>query len=148
MKTLVLGLGNTLLKDDGVAIRIIQSLEPTLASQGIEARTSNLSGLALIDEILGYERVIVVDAVKSGQHKIGEIFLIKQNIEHIRIFFYNGINPLFIFNALNSDTDKIIFLKIFSELKRILRIEVNAFSHVEENGGFVKNQERNIFMME
>jgi hydrogenase maturation protease len=76
MSTLVLGLGNTILRDDGIAVRVVRELEPVLSSSGISVKSSSLSGLALLDEILGYDRVVVVDAVQSENHRIGEIFQI------------------------------------------------------------------------
>jgi hydrogenase maturation protease len=77
MKTLVLGLGNTLLKDDGIAIRIVEALQPALISHHIDVKISSLSGLALIDEILGYDRLIVVDAIQSHTHQVGDVFSIE-----------------------------------------------------------------------
>ena len=77
MKTLVLGLGNTILRDDGIAIRIVRGLEPVLSRADIEVKCSSLSGLALLDEILGFDRVVVVDAVQSQNHKVGDIFQIE-----------------------------------------------------------------------
>jgi len=78
MKTLVLALGNPLLRDDGVAIRVAEELRRfSLDSEQIEIKTSSLSGLALLDEILGFEKVIILDAIQSGQRAVGEIFPIR-----------------------------------------------------------------------
>lgn len=77
MRTLVLGLGNTLLKDDGVAVKIVDALKPVLVSHNLDVKTSSLSGLALLDEIIGYDRLIVVDAIQSHTHAVGEVFSVE-----------------------------------------------------------------------
>jgi len=46
---------------------------PTPQSQGIVVRRSALSGFYLLDELTGWNRVLVVDAVKTGQHPPGEV---------------------------------------------------------------------------
>jgi hydrogenase maturation protease len=80
MSTLVLGLGNTLLRDDGIAVRVIEELRrQTPDPEEMEFRTSALSGLALIDEILGFNRVIILDAVQSRTHDVGEVFPIQES---------------------------------------------------------------------
>ena len=79
MSTLVLGLGNTLLRDDGIAVRVIEELrKQSPDSEEMEFRTSALSGLALVDEILGFNKVVIVDAVQSETHNIGEVFPIQE----------------------------------------------------------------------
>ena len=78
---LVLCLGNDILRDDGVGWAIADALEvslphspiPTPQSQGIVVRRSALSGFYLLDELTGWNRVLVVDAVKTGQHPPGEV---------------------------------------------------------------------------
>jgi hydrogenase maturation protease len=74
MKTLVLGLGNTLLGDDGVGILVTRELEKALSpSNGYTVMESSLWGLALIDLILGYDHVIILDAIKTGRCPCGTI---------------------------------------------------------------------------
>lgn len=78
MKTLILGLGNTLLRDDGVGIRVAQELKKLLPpADGFSVMESSLWGLALIDLILGYDRVIILDAVKTGEYPVGDVHEIK-----------------------------------------------------------------------
>ena len=78
---LVLCLGNDILRDDGVGWAIADALEvslphspiPTPQSHGVVVRRSALSGFYLLDELTGWDRVLVVDAVKTGQHPPGEV---------------------------------------------------------------------------
>lgn len=61
MKVLVLGIGNPILTDDAVGILVARELH------GIDAdvEEASVGGLALLDFILGYDTVIIVDAVKG-----------------------------------------------------------------------------------
>jgi hydrogenase maturation protease len=72
MKTLVLGLGNELLADDAVGILAARALRDEIKGQ-VEIVESPLSGLALLDLFVGYERAIVLDAIKTGKHPAGTI---------------------------------------------------------------------------
>jgi hydrogenase maturation protease len=66
-QTLVLGLGNPLLGDDGVGVRVAGQLRPRVEGrQGIRVEEECLGGLGLMERMVGFERVIVVDAVRSG----------------------------------------------------------------------------------
>jgi hydrogenase maturation protease len=66
MNTLVLGLGNPILSDDGVGIQAAEAVRDALAEQGAaaptEVATACLGGLALMEAMLGYDRVILIDA--------------------------------------------------------------------------------------
>jgi hydrogenase maturation protease len=76
---LVLCLGNDIRRDDGVGWAVADALtHPALALPDPESRSpivkrSALSGFYLLDELTGYERVIVVDAVKTGHHPPGTV---------------------------------------------------------------------------
>lgn len=67
MKTLVLGLGNPLLRDDAVGILVAERLKPMLADHAnIEVDVDYWGGLRLMERMAGYERAIVIDAIMSG----------------------------------------------------------------------------------
>ena len=75
MKTLILGIGNTVLSDDGVGCKVAQRLEKRLKGQkGIIVKETAVSGLSLLDEIAGYERLIIIDAIQTRGGKPGAIY--------------------------------------------------------------------------
>lgn len=74
MKTLVLGLGNELLSDDGVGIAAARSLQIELAGvEDIDVVESSLAGIALLDLFLGYDRAIVIDAIRTRRSPPGSV---------------------------------------------------------------------------
>lgn len=74
-KTLVLGLGNPILGDDGVGWRVIEAIESTfkehLDGQPIEFDCLSVGGLSLMERLVGYQRAIIVDASLSHAHPLG-----------------------------------------------------------------------------
>jgi hydrogenase maturation protease len=69
---LVLCLGNALRRDDAVALRVADLLEADPPA-GAVVRRSALSGLYLLDEMEGFDRVVVVDAVRTRAHAPGAV---------------------------------------------------------------------------
>jgi len=74
MKTLVLGLGNPILRDDGVGCRVIQALEGRLKGESVALVESSAAGLSLLDLLVGYHKAIIVDAVQTQGGRVGEIY--------------------------------------------------------------------------
>lgn len=74
MKTLVLGIGNPILRDDGVGLRVAQRVRAKV--KGIDAiiEETSAAGADLLDLLLGYEKVIIIDAIQTGNGKPGEIY--------------------------------------------------------------------------
>ena len=65
--TLVLGLGNPMRGDDGVGIRVIQSLAGQALPDGVEVVDGGTQGLGIVSLMEGRQRVIVVDAANVGK---------------------------------------------------------------------------------
>ena len=67
MKTLVLGLGNPLIGDDSVGLRVVAELKSRLAERtDWELSEDYWGGLRLMERMIGFERAIVVDAIQTG----------------------------------------------------------------------------------
>ena len=73
-KVLVLGLGNDILTDDAVGLYIVQAVRERLAGQpDIEVKATTEMGLALLDEIVDRESLVLVDSVQTGKVPPGHI---------------------------------------------------------------------------
>jgi hydrogenase maturation protease len=67
MKTLIIGLGNPLVSDDAVGLRVIETLKSQLAARDdVELAEDYWGGLRLMERMIGFQRAIVVDAIQSG----------------------------------------------------------------------------------
>ena len=76
MKTLVVGLGNPILTDDGVGVKVAYAVKDALASEGrhdVTVTEASVGGLRLMELMVGYDRVILVDALQHCNAKPGTI---------------------------------------------------------------------------
>ena len=65
--TLILGLGNPLLGDEGIGVRVVEELKGRELPDGVVVHEGGTAGLGLIGLMEGYQRVIIVDAADMGQ---------------------------------------------------------------------------------
>ncbi len=63
MKTIVVGIGNPILRDDSVGIKVVEEL-----SRDVDVDTAILTttNFEVLDKILGYDKAIIVDAIQTG----------------------------------------------------------------------------------
>jgi len=59
--------------DDGVGIHVIRMLKKSLARDDLEFKELSVGGLKLVEEILGYEKVFIIDSVDMDDRQIGRI---------------------------------------------------------------------------
>jgi hydrogenase maturation protease len=74
VKTLVLGIGNTVLGDDGVGVRVAQEVAARVSDENVEVRDVSVDGLNLFDFILGYDKLVVIDAIVTEDGRLGEVY--------------------------------------------------------------------------
>lgn len=86
MKTLVLGLGNPILCDDGIGIHTVKILKRILPSNQTTVLESNLSGLELIELLAGYDKAIIIDAIQTKDGMVGDVYRLESaffdNLRH------------------------------------------------------------------
>ncbi|NNJ79446.1 MAG: hydrogenase maturation protease, partial [Xanthomonadales bacterium] len=67
MKTLVMGIGNTLLQDDGVGVHVTERFKSSQSSRpDLDVIDGGTIGLSLLPEIEDADKVIIVDASEIG----------------------------------------------------------------------------------
>ena len=91
-KTLIIGLGNPILGDDGVGWKVAETVKERLNTEtyfrlpvrptgskaihylsSVEVDCLSLGGLSLMERLLGYERAIIVDSMETGQDPVGSV---------------------------------------------------------------------------
>jgi len=97
VKTLILGLGNPILGDDGAGWHVVEEVARQLPSpparakpprseaegalpqgegsraEGVELDYVSLGGLSLMERLTGYQRVVLVDSMKTGMQPVGTV---------------------------------------------------------------------------
>ena len=72
MNTLILGAGNPILTDDAVGIKIAQKIKE--GNPGLEVIETSEAGIALLDFIVGYDKLVIIDSIKTEQGEPGELY--------------------------------------------------------------------------
>lgn len=81
MKIAIVGVGNILLKDEGVGVRVVQQLENTYSfPPGITLIDGGTAGPHLLDIFNDFDDIIIIDAVQGGE-KPSTIY--KFHLDHI-----------------------------------------------------------------
>ena len=73
-KTLILGLGNSLLCDDGVGIYVAAELKNRVKRPEVTVMETGVAGLSLLDLMVGYDKAIIIDAIQTTDGKAGQIY--------------------------------------------------------------------------
>ncbi len=63
---LILGIGNILLRDEGIGVRVVESLGRRELPPGVEVLDGGTAGADLVDLVADRRKVIIVDAVDAG----------------------------------------------------------------------------------
>jgi len=90
MSTLVVGLGNPILGDDGAGWRIAEAVACRLPiqsgcvteagqsyspeDQSVSVECLGVGGLSLMEHMIGYDRAILVDTILTGKHATGTVY--------------------------------------------------------------------------
>jgi hydrogenase maturation protease len=73
MKTIVLGVGNPILQDDGVGIHVANELKQHVNHPDVTIDEAITGGMNLLDLITGYDKAILIDLVNIRGAKDGEV---------------------------------------------------------------------------
>ena len=73
MKTIVIGVGNPILQDDGVGIHVANQLKQHVNHPDVTFDEALTGGMNLLDLILGYDKAILIDAINIKNARNGEV---------------------------------------------------------------------------
>jgi len=90
MRTLILGMGNPILSDDGVGLFIARQLEGKIP--GVDVITTAMAGLNILDLVIGYDKIFVIDAVLTDGRSFGNLKKLTENEGSLHLFSSHGLN--------------------------------------------------------
>jgi hydrogenase maturation protease len=110
MKTIVIGLGNPILGDDGAGWCVAEKVKSQLNSpmspllkgkeSDVDVDCLSLGGISLMEHIVGYERAILIDALISDEEP-GSILVSKlDDLPDTSAFHMTSIHDMSLQNAL------------------------------------------------
>jgi len=75
MKTVVIGLGNPVLADDGVGLQAVRRLAPYLVGvPGIQVCELYSGGIRLMEAMAGFDRAVLIDAILTEGGRPGTVY--------------------------------------------------------------------------
>ena len=76
--TAIIGIGNPLLTDDALGLMVVNSIQKTMTSEYapgtscfIQFKENYSGGMDLLDEMIGYKRVVIIDSLETDEYEPG-----------------------------------------------------------------------------
>ncbi|BBD07815.1 HyaD/HybD family hydrogenase maturation endopeptidase [Desulfovibrio ferrophilus] len=93
-KILVMGLGNILLRDEGIGVRVVERLlERYEFPQNIRVIDGGVRGMILMDPIIDSDHIIVIDAVLN-EHPPGTVYRLDGDDVKLSLAFKNSVHDM------------------------------------------------------
>lgn len=105
-KTLVLGIGNDILTDDGIGPKLARDLSIKDIPAEIIFKTASVGGLELLEMVSGYSRIFMIDAIRTPGGKPGNVYFLspddfKETMHISNLHDINFFTSLELGNRLN-----------------------------------------------
>jgi hydrogenase maturation protease len=65
-KTLILGLGNVLMGDEGIGVYVVRAIEKETLPENVECLDGGTGGFTLLEPLENADRIIIIDAANDG----------------------------------------------------------------------------------
>ena len=101
MKTLLIGLGNPILGDDGVGWKVVESVKKDIDPESqVSVTCLSQGGISLMEHMIGYQRAILVDAFISEENA-GSVFVYRlEEIPNYSAFHVSSAHDMTLQNAI------------------------------------------------
>ncbi len=91
MRAVVLGVGNVILADEGVGVRVVEALERDYTvPEGVAVIDAGTSGMEMLEDLSHLDFLLVVDAIAAGKAP-GE--LVQLRGDAVPVFFRRNLSP-------------------------------------------------------
>lgn len=91
MRAVVLGVGNVILADEGVGVRVVEALEREYAvPEEVTVIDAGTSGMEMLEDLSRLDFLLVVDAIAAGKAP-GE--LVQLRGDEVPVFFRRNLSP-------------------------------------------------------
>jgi hydrogenase maturation protease len=73
-KTLILGLGNEILSDDGIGPRLVKNLAQMFDDPNLQFKTACCGGLEIMEYLRSFEKAVFIDAIHTNGGIPGSVY--------------------------------------------------------------------------
>jgi len=132
-KTLVLGLGNVLMGDEGIGVHVVRALEKHTLPAGVECLDGGTGGFVLLEPLQNADRIILIDAAADG-NPLGTVTRTTPRFSHdypptltahdigvkdlLDVFYIQGGGPDIVLYAITIDPKQPISMELSSGAAR------------------------------
>jgi hydrogenase maturation protease len=104
-KTIVIGLGNPILGNDGVGWKVAEEVERRIGARAdVEVDCVSLGGISLMERLIGYDQAIVVDALQA--EPTGSVLVLTlEDLPNYSAFHTTNVHDVSLQNALKMGRD-------------------------------------------
>jgi hydrogenase maturation protease len=126
-KTLVLGLGNVLMGDEGIGVHVVRALEKHTLPAGVECLDGGTGGFVLLEPLQNADRIILIDAAADG-NPLGTVTRTTPRFSHdypptltahdigvkdlLDVFYIQGGGPDIVLYAITIDPQQPISMEL------------------------------------
>jgi hydrogenase maturation protease len=134
-KIKILGCGNTLMGDDGIGIRVIEKLQEMKLPGDVEIIDAGVGGMAILSWIEDADKVVIVDAVQTGNEPPGTVYMFTDKELPPSEMFMLSLHDLNLVDTINVGRvvqkmpDEIVIIGV--EVKRIAEFTKELTPEVE-----------------
>ena len=101
MKTIIIGLGNPILGDDGVGWKVAEEVQKQIPPDlSTIVEFLSLGGISLMEYLIGYERAILIDAIASERQPGSVITSNLMEMPDVSAFHTTSVHDTSLQNAL------------------------------------------------
>ena len=101
MKTIIIGLGNPILGDDGVGWKVAEEVKKQMPPHpSMTVEFLSLGGISLMEHLIGYERAILIDAIASEREPGSVITSKLMEMPDVSAFHTTSVHDTSLQNAL------------------------------------------------
>jgi hydrogenase maturation protease len=124
-KTLILGLGNNILTDDGIGPRLVNDLAQMILDPNIQFDTACCGGMEIVEYIKDFEKVVFIDAIRTRSGNPGDVYYFitsdfQETMHLSNLHDINFLTALRLGNTLNMDLPSdlhIIAIEIIEDME-------------------------------
>jgi hydrogenase maturation protease len=114
---LILGIGNLLLKDEGIGVHVVKKMKEISVPDNVEVLDGGTAGLDLVDFIEGRKKLIVIDAVNAGERPGTLYRLTEENldIKQKAIMSFHDIDfldALYMSETMNNKPEEVVVIGV------------------------------------
>jgi hydrogenase maturation protease len=149
VKTLVLGLGNVIMGDEGIGVHVVRALEQHTLPEGVECLDGGTGGFILLEPMQSAGRVVLIDAT-ADENPLGTVTRTTPRFSRdypptltahdigikdlLDAFYIQGGGPEVVLYAITIDPKQPIRMSLSAEAERAAAIAVARILAELRNG--------------